>query len=60
MNEYDDMTQDDFDRHLLGVFELLDHCQIMAMPGIYEILSEELNNETLDSWTEEQSRNNTP
>ncbi len=54
MSIYDAMTTDDFDRHLLGVMECMTPAQILDIPGVYEVVSEELNNDTLDAWAAEQ------
>ena len=54
MSKYDAMTTEDFDRHLALVLKDMTHESIMQIPGIYEVLSEELNNEVLDSWAQEQ------
>ena len=49
-HDYDKMTSEDFDRHLLMVMSRMTMEQVLAIPGVYEVLSEELNNEVLDSW----------
>lgn len=54
MSRYAKMTQEDFDRHLLRVLNSMTPVQILAIPGVYEVVSEELNNEVLDAWLVEQ------
>ena len=53
--DYSKMTQDDFMNHLVKVVEDMNPIQILAVPGVYEVLSETLNNEVLDSWAADQS-----
>lgn len=47
------MTQQDFDDHLALVIEA-DYGEkasgLLAIPGIYEVLSEHFNNEAIESW----------
>lgn len=48
------MTTEDFDDHLIKVVQSMTPVQILLVRGVYEVLSEELNNEVLDSWLAEQ------
>jgi hypothetical protein len=52
--DYSKMTQDDFDKHLLGVMECMSMEQVLSIPGVHEAVSEELNNEVLDAWASKQ------
>ena len=54
MSKYDKMTQGDFTTHLHRVLQDTTAWELLAIPGIYEILSEHFNNDVLDSWREEQ------
>lgn len=56
MSDYRDMTTEDFDRHLREVLNSMTPEQILAIPGVYEAVSEELNNEVLDSWDQERAQ----
>ena len=50
MNKYKDLTQEKFDDLLM---ELIGHktvFSIIHLSGIYEILSEEYNNDVLELW----------
>jgi hypothetical protein len=50
---YCKMTDEDFDRLLSAQVGKLSPGQILALPGAYEVFSEELNNEVLDAWQAE-------
>ena len=54
MNEYANISQEKFDEILNILVNKMSPSQILAIPGIYEILSEELNNEVLDYYDSEQ------
>ena len=54
MGEYDEMTQEDFDRILVSIVGDVPASSLIGIPGIYEILSEHFNNEVLETWEEEQ------
>ncbi len=47
---YDRMTTEEFDQCLLQVLADMSTDQWLAIPGIYEIVSEAKNNEVLDQW----------
>jgi len=53
-NRYDKMSQGDFDRILMGILQDTKACELISVPGFYEIVSEEFNNEVLDRWEKEQ------
>ena len=53
MGRYDDMSTEDFDRYLLAALEKMSASSILAIPGVYEAVSEELNNEVLDAWADD-------
>ena len=54
MGEYDEMTQEDFDRILVSIVGDVPASSLIGIPGIYEILAEHYNDEILDTWKEEQ------
>ena len=54
---YANMTDEDFDRILEDHVAKLNAAALLAIPGIYEILSEELNNSVLEAWEQEQDAN---
>ena len=54
MTDYSKMTQADFDYYLEQIVRGMNSMEIFQMPGVYEIVSEELNNEVLDSWKRDQ------
>ena len=49
---YDDMTQDEFTSILEKIVSELTTADLMTLPGFYEIVSEEFNNEVLTKWAE--------
>lgn len=55
MNKYEKMTSEDFDRLLGQVVSEYSPIQLLYMPGVYECLSEEFNNEVLARWEIEQT-----
>jgi len=55
MNDYSAMTTEDFDRLLAGAMdEEVSPSALLAIPGIYEVVSEHYNNAVLDAWMAEQ------
>jgi hypothetical protein len=54
--DYSKLTEEEFDKILTGVVECMSVNQIMNIPGVYEILREECNNEVLSIWEEEHER----
>jgi len=50
---YDKMTTEEFDKYLVGAMEEYTMESILRMPGVYEVLSEYLNNEVLERWEED-------
>ncbi len=48
------ITQDDFDRILLRILSNLTGGDLIRIPGVYELLAEEFNNQVIDEWNEEQ------
>lgn len=54
-NKYDAMTTDNFDRLLLGLMEESSYRELLAIPGVYEAVSEYFNNDILQAWEDEQS-----
>lgn len=53
MNEFDKMTQGDFDR-ILGDIIQEEGRNLLLIRGVYEVVSEEFNNEVLDRYLSEQ------
>lgn len=47
-------TTEEFDATLLGLLETMTASQIIDIPGVYEALSEEMNNDVVDTWRENQ------
>jgi hypothetical protein len=54
MGKYNNMKQEEFDQILLSILREQTAEQLISIPGIYEILAEEFNNEVLDRWENEQ------
>lgn len=54
MSKYDNLTNEDFDRLLADQVRQLSAEEILVIPGIYEVLSEEFNDAVLTAWEEEQ------
>jgi len=53
MGKYDDMTQEDFKKHLHRVLADQSANDMLLVPGVYEILAEHFNNAVLESWEAE-------
>jgi hypothetical protein len=51
MADYDEMTNEEFDE-ILGEIVNNKQTDVLAVPGVYEILSEHFNNDVLDRWAE--------
>lgn len=47
---YDDMTNEHFDALLERQVGALDGAALLAIPGVYEVLSEHFNNDVLGQW----------
>ena len=43
----DAVTTEEFDNALLAVLEGMTAAQLLSIPGVYEVVSEELNNEAI-------------
>lgn len=55
MSDYSTMSNEDFNRLLAAVMdEEVSPSALLAIPGIYEVVSEHYNNAVLDAWTAEQ------
>jgi len=53
MADYSKMTTDEFDENLKDILEEdVSTGELLSIPGIYEILSEHYNNETLERWAQ--------
>ncbi|NIR48314.1 hypothetical protein GWN75_07975 [candidate division KSB1 bacterium] len=44
------INQEEFDRRLMKKLEDVKASELIHLPGIYEILSEEYNNEIIEEW----------
>jgi len=44
------ITQEQFDKILIEILNEYTGAQLLNIPGIYEIVSEEFNNEILERW----------
>lgn len=47
------VTQGQFDQKLVEILSDMTGAQLLSIPGIYEILAEEFNNDVLDALNEE-------
>lgn len=52
--DYSKLTNEKFDQLLLEEVRHLSAEEILAISGVYEILSEEFNNAILEAWKKEQ------
>ena len=48
------ITTEEFDERLIGMLSLIQAKQLLDIPGIYEIVSEEFNNDILEQWESDQ------
>ncbi len=48
MTDYNKVTTEEFDHALSDILDKMTGEQFMAIPGIYEVVSEHFNNEALD------------
>jgi len=55
MTDYSKMTDEDFMRILGNIMQEEGGRSILAIPGVYEAVSEHFNNEVLDRWSAEQA-----
>ena len=53
MADYSKMTDAEFDRILRDILREMTGEQLLSIEGIYELVSEEFNNEILDRWAAE-------
>jgi len=54
MGKYDKMTQAEFARILEEKYYQLHPGEVLSIPGVWELVSEYLNNEILEAWEAEQ------
>lgn len=54
MTDYSKMTHDEFYGILVEIMDRMTAPEILAVPGIWAIMSEEMNNEVLDVWASRQ------
>ena len=54
MTDYSDITQDDFNEILAILLNQVPAADLLHIPGIFEILSEEYNNVVLEYWEQRQ------
>ena len=50
--DYSKMTDDEFQNILEELVGQMSPAEIMAVPGAYEVFSEALNNDVLDTWAD--------
>jgi len=53
--DYSKMTVDDFNETLSEILSGVKASTLLSIPGIFEILAEEYNNDVLDKWEENQT-----
>lgn len=56
MPDYASITQEEFDEKLEEIIGRMTTDQLMAIPGFYEVVSEELNNEVLEELRPEEDK----
>ena len=56
MTDYRKMSQNEFDCILMEILQETKASELISVPGFYEIVSEEFNNEVLDRWSEKQNK----
>ena len=54
MDKYKNMKQEDFDRILIELVNQSPAGNLLSIPGVYELVSEDYNNMVLDYWEQEQ------
>jgi len=54
MINYETMTQEDFDNILTGILQAEIASNLLLIPGVYELVAEEYNNDVLDLWAKDQ------
>jgi hypothetical protein len=47
------ISQDEFDTYLENLVGMMTPAQLLAIPGVYEVLSEELNNDVMAAWEDD-------
>lgn len=52
MSDYSKMTNEEFDNILDTLAHQHGVSWLLALPGVYEIVAEELNNDILDYWAD--------
>ncbi len=50
------ITQEEFDKHLAEILSKMSTAELLAIPGLYEVVSEDLNNAVIKHWEEEEGR----
>jgi len=55
-DHWQDCTQDEFDNHVRAVAHAMGTDAILDIPGVWEVVSEELNNTSLESWARANGR----
>ena len=51
-----EITQDEFDSILVEMLSEMSGDILLSIPGVYEILAEELNNDVLSTWQARQEK----
>ena len=52
-----DISNEEFNNILLEILSEMPANQLISVPGIYEILAEEFNNEILQKWSQRKESN---
>jgi hypothetical protein len=52
-----DVTQEEFDAALEAILDEATGAELLAIPGLYEVISEHFNNEAIDIAREEKKEN---
>lgn len=55
MNKYSKLTDEEFDRRLGEIMDRKPASYLLTVPGVYDILREEYNNDILDEWEKDQA-----
>lgn len=54
MSRYSKIKQEEYDSILIDILENITVSELLDIPGVYEAVSEEYNNEVLKIWEEQQ------
>ena len=54
MTDYENMTQEDFNRILIILVNQVPASNLLSIPGVSELVAEDFNNHVLEYWGQEQ------